>query len=77
MKTIPEIEKALKEAGDYRKELEDELSRRMRSIIQGEIEFIKIEFGRVPKSIDVNFINTSIIGKESDNYIMRDVKVRI
>lgn len=77
MKTIPEIEKALKEVNDDRKELEDELSRRMRAIMQAEINFIKLEFGRVPRSIDVEFMNTSTIGEASDHYIMQDVKVRI
>lgn len=77
MKTIPEIKKLLEIARSEEKELESELSRRMYSVIHEEIKNIKLEFGAYPSNIDVEFMNTSVIGEESDHYIMQNVYVKI
>jgi len=77
MKTITEIKNELYQIRLDKKELEDELSRRMRAIIVEEIRMISLEFGASPKSINVEFVNTSTIFQPIDHYILQEVSVEI
>jgi len=82
MNNIIEIRNAIYIANSDKKKLEDELSKRLRFVIEAELNEIKKQFGSMPKKISVEMINSQIINhqtvdSDNDNFILELVEVKI